>query len=291
MSQFEQRAKIKFMCRWGKSTSETLSVLHQVYGDTALKKTAVYYWFSRFKNGKETLEDDQRIGRPSTSKTEEMIKKSGTSYSMWSKNDHRGVGTSRWHLPRIHSCDSVRRFDEACQCEVCSVAAEHGSDGMPHDCRWRCLRKVRTTQSFSQRSSLKISHGCSPTTRRRRCNQQSSTQRRLPDQKTSRLVKSKEKWCSLHLLRSTMWCTMSSYRLDRLFVVTSTCKYCRGGATQIGGNSATSGRESGFCITITHRDAHRLLCSNSSPRKAFLSSSNHRTLRISLRVTFGCSLR
>ena len=52
----------------------------------------------------------------------------------------------------------------------------------------------------------------------------------------------------------------------------------------------TSGRESGFCITITHRTTRRLLCSNSSPRKAFLSSPNHRTLRISLRVTFGCSL-
>jgi len=35
---------------------------------------------------------------------------------------------------------------------------------------------------------------------------------------------------------------------------------------------------------------HRLFCSNSSPIKAFLSSPNHRTLRISLRVTFGCSL-
>ena len=37
-------------------------------------------------------------------------------------------------------------------------------------------------------------------------------------------------------------------------------------------------------------EPHRLLCSNSSPRKAFLSSPNHRTLWISLRVTFGCSL-
>jgi len=55
-------------------------------------------------------------------------------------------------------------------------------------------------------------------------------------------------------------------------------------------NGVTSGRESGFCITITHPATHRLLCSNSSPRKAFLSSPNHRTLRISLRVTFGCSL-
>ena len=46
----------------------------------------------------------------------------------------------------------------------------------------------------------------------------------------------------------------------------------------------------GFCITMTHRATHRLLCSNSSQRKAFLSSPHHRTLWISLRVTFGCSL-
>jgi hypothetical protein len=37
---------------------------------TALKKTAVYDWFSRFKNGQEKLEDDQRSGRLSTSRTE-----------------------------------------------------------------------------------------------------------------------------------------------------------------------------------------------------------------------------
>jgi transposase len=73
MSQLEQRANIKFMCRWGKSASETLSALQQVYGDTALKKSAVYDWFSRFKNGQEKLEDDQRSGRPSTSRTAGMI--------------------------------------------------------------------------------------------------------------------------------------------------------------------------------------------------------------------------
>jgi len=41
---------------------------------------------------------------------------------------------------------------------------------------------------------------------------------------------------------------------------------------------------------ITHQATHRLLCSNSLPRKAFLSSPNHRTIWISLGVTSGCSL-
>jgi len=75
MSQFEQRLNLRFMCRWGKSASETLSALQQVYGYTILKKSAVYDRFSRFKNVQETLEGDERSGRPSTSRTEEMIKK------------------------------------------------------------------------------------------------------------------------------------------------------------------------------------------------------------------------
>jgi hypothetical protein len=73
MSQFEQRANIKIMCRLGRSASETLSALQQLYGDIALKKSALYEWFSRIKNGQEMLEDDERSGRPSTSRTQDMI--------------------------------------------------------------------------------------------------------------------------------------------------------------------------------------------------------------------------
>jgi hypothetical protein len=43
------------MCKLGKLASELLSTLQQVYGDTALKKSAVHDWFSWFKNKKETL--------------------------------------------------------------------------------------------------------------------------------------------------------------------------------------------------------------------------------------------
>lgn len=75
MSQFEQRANIKFMCRLGKSASETLLALQTVYGDDSLKKTAVYEWFSRFKDGQESLEDESRSGRPSTSRNEGMVER------------------------------------------------------------------------------------------------------------------------------------------------------------------------------------------------------------------------
>jgi len=51
-------------------------MLVQVYGDSAMKKTAVYKWVKRFSEGKECVTDEERSGRPATSRTEENIAKS-----------------------------------------------------------------------------------------------------------------------------------------------------------------------------------------------------------------------
>jgi hypothetical protein len=83
---------------------------------------------------------------------------------------------------------------------------------------------------------------------------------------------------------------MSSYCLDRVLLIMSTCKFCRGCMIQFWGNSVTSGRNSGFCMTIMHRAIHPLLCSISLLGKPFLSSPNYCILWISFRVTFSCSL-
>ena len=48
-------------------------MLVQVYGDNAMKKTAVYKWMRRFSEGRESVTDEERSGRPATSRTEENI--------------------------------------------------------------------------------------------------------------------------------------------------------------------------------------------------------------------------
>jgi len=48
-------------------------MLVQVYGDNAMKKTAVFKWAKRFSEGRVT--DKERSGRPATSRTEENIAK------------------------------------------------------------------------------------------------------------------------------------------------------------------------------------------------------------------------
>jgi len=40
-----------------------------------MKKTAVYKWVKRFSEGRESVTDEERSGRPATSKTEENIAK------------------------------------------------------------------------------------------------------------------------------------------------------------------------------------------------------------------------
>ena len=50
-------------------------MLVQVYGDSAMKKTAVYKWVERFSEGRESVTDEERSGRPATSRTEENIAK------------------------------------------------------------------------------------------------------------------------------------------------------------------------------------------------------------------------
>ena len=50
-------------------------MLVQVYGDIATKKTAVYKWVKRFSEGRESVTDEERSGRPATSRTEENIAK------------------------------------------------------------------------------------------------------------------------------------------------------------------------------------------------------------------------
>jgi hypothetical protein len=68
-------------------------------------------------------------------------------------------------------------------------------------------------------------------------------------------------------LASVVWFTMSPYRLDRLLLHISACKFYRGCARQFGACGATSSKDSGLCITKTHRATHRLLCSKSLQRK------------------------
>ena len=71
----EQRANIKFCVKLEKKFAETYELMKKVYGDDCMSHTQVYTWFSRFKNGREDLNNDLRPGRPKVSNRAELVEK------------------------------------------------------------------------------------------------------------------------------------------------------------------------------------------------------------------------
>jgi len=71
--ELQQRTNIKCLVKLAKSGNEIREMLVQVYRDNAMKKTAVYKWVKRFSEGRESIADEERSGRPATSRTEESI--------------------------------------------------------------------------------------------------------------------------------------------------------------------------------------------------------------------------
>jgi len=62
----------KFLVKLGKNGNEIKEMFVQVYGDNAMKKTAVYKWGKRFSEGRESVTDEERSGRPATRRASEL---------------------------------------------------------------------------------------------------------------------------------------------------------------------------------------------------------------------------
>ena len=71
----EQRSVIRFLWAEGVKGSEIHARLCTQYGDDALPRRSVYEWIEMFKNGRISVMDAERSGRPSTSTTDEKLEK------------------------------------------------------------------------------------------------------------------------------------------------------------------------------------------------------------------------
>jgi hypothetical protein len=58
------RVTIKFCFKAGLSATETLVLVQKASGNEALNRSNVFRWYSRFRDGKELVEDDERGGCP-----------------------------------------------------------------------------------------------------------------------------------------------------------------------------------------------------------------------------------
>ena len=62
----EQRSFIRFLWAGGVKGAEIHARLCTQYGDNALPRRSVYEWIEMFKNGRTSVMDAERSGRPST---------------------------------------------------------------------------------------------------------------------------------------------------------------------------------------------------------------------------------
>lgn len=71
----EQRINLKFLVLLGKTPTECYKLLKEVYGENSLSRARVFEWCKRFFHGRESINDDQRPGRPVSISTPQMVTK------------------------------------------------------------------------------------------------------------------------------------------------------------------------------------------------------------------------
>ena len=59
----EERYEIKFCFKLGKTATETYGMLQTAYGPSCMNRSSVFQWYKKFKEGRESLRDDERCGR------------------------------------------------------------------------------------------------------------------------------------------------------------------------------------------------------------------------------------
>ncbi|KAK7601290.1 hypothetical protein V9T40_008731 [Parthenolecanium corni] len=64
----EQRTNVNFSTKLNKKSQEIHEMLTAVYGETTIQPTTIRKWVKRFRDGREDVDDDARIGPPVTAR-------------------------------------------------------------------------------------------------------------------------------------------------------------------------------------------------------------------------------
>ena len=69
----EERYAIKFCFKPGINATETYGMLQTAYGASCRNQASVFEWHKRFKEGRESVRDEERCGRSKEVNTPELI--------------------------------------------------------------------------------------------------------------------------------------------------------------------------------------------------------------------------
>ena len=68
-----ERYAMKFGFKLGKNTTETYGMLKTAFGASCMNRALVFEWHKRFKEGTESVRDDERCGRSKEVNTPQLI--------------------------------------------------------------------------------------------------------------------------------------------------------------------------------------------------------------------------
>ena len=69
----EERYPIKFCFKLGKNATETYGILQTAFGASCMNRASVFEWHKRFKDGRESVKDDEKCGRSKEINTLKLI--------------------------------------------------------------------------------------------------------------------------------------------------------------------------------------------------------------------------
>ena len=70
----EERYTIRFCFKLGKNdATETYGLFQTAFGVSCMNRASVFEWYKRFKEGRESVRDDERCGRSKEVNTPEFI--------------------------------------------------------------------------------------------------------------------------------------------------------------------------------------------------------------------------
>ena len=69
----EERYAIKFCFKLGKNATETYGMLQTAFRPSCMNRASDFEWHKRFREGRQSVKDDERCGRSKEIRTPELI--------------------------------------------------------------------------------------------------------------------------------------------------------------------------------------------------------------------------
>ena len=69
----EEKYAVRFCFKLGKNATETYTILQSAFGASSMNRASVFEWHKRFKEGRESVIDDESCGRSKEVRTPELI--------------------------------------------------------------------------------------------------------------------------------------------------------------------------------------------------------------------------